>query len=81
MKEDFTKPEMAIVTRMIMAYTLVVSGRPAPKEDEAAFMYWDNLFKAYNQATDDRLRMYCRPCYTKVYLWYQKHKEDTESTD
>lgn len=37
---------------------------------------WMLLFDEYNTALEDNLKMGCRVCYMKVYLWYLKTHKD-----
>ena len=68
------EPAPAIITRLVMAYYTIGSGRPIEHELVDTYDYWKNLFELYNKANDSRLKMGCRPCYLKVYLWFQKEK-------
>lgn len=60
-------------------------GEPTPERisnlinktiDHNVYAEWMLLFSAYNQANVRKLYMACRPCYMKVWLWYQKVKND-----
>lgn len=68
------EPAPAIVTRMVMAYYTIGSGRPIEQGLVDTYDYWKDLFEAYNLANNSTLKMGCRPCYMKVYLWNQKEK-------
>lgn len=67
-----TFPTYGIVEQLFKAHMSPSEAKPD------IYLTWQFLFRAYNRANTIKLHMGCRPCYSKVFHWYNKELRQIE---
>lgn len=81
MEDKHKEPTTELVNLLIHTFIQFEhAGKPVPEKIQDTYRYWVDLFSRYNEANAEKnghsIRMGCKPCYMRVYLWEKRQSSE-----